>query len=81
MNAEFAKQALLHNFSQNFTKFFQIFYVFIAISAHNSAQNFIKLNSDRAKEFTLRMSADKILSDEIVSDKIVSDDIVYNEIV
>ena len=29
---------------------------FIAISHHNSAQNFIKLNSDRAKEFTFGRS-------------------------
>ena len=30
---------------------------FIAIPAHNSAQYFIRLNFDRAKEFTFRMSA------------------------
>ena len=36
----------------------------MAISAHNSAQNVIKLNSDKrilAKEFTFRMSARDIL--------------------
>ena len=39
-------------FWHNLTKFFQFLYSFIAISDHNSAQNFVNLNSDRAKEFT-----------------------------
>ena len=36
-------------FLAQFEKVFQILYVYIAISAHNSAQNFMKLNSDCAK--------------------------------
>ena len=37
-------------------------YGFIAISIHDYAQNFIKLNSDRAKQFTFRRSADNYFS-------------------
>ena len=35
----------------------------MAILAHNSAQNYIKQNSVRTKEFTLRMSAPRIYLD------------------
>ena len=41
-------------FWYNFTKFFQILNVLLAISPHNSAQNFMKENSDRAKKITFR---------------------------
>ena len=34
----------------------------MAIFVHNSAQNYIKQNSDRAKDFTFRMSAPPIYS-------------------
>ena len=34
----------------NLTTFEKLLYVYIAISAHNSAQNFMKLNCDRAKK-------------------------------
>ena len=44
-------------FWYNLTKFFKIFLVVMAILVHNSARNYIKQNSDRAKEFTFRMSA------------------------
>ena len=54
--AKLAKQALFHIFGTLWRFCLQIFYVFKAILVHNSAQNCIKLNSDRAKEFTLRMS-------------------------
>ena len=50
LNANLAKQALFPIFG---TLFFQILYVFLIISVHNSAQNFIKVNSDRAKKITL----------------------------
>ena len=41
----------------NFTIFLKIIFAFKAVSAHNSAQNFIKPDSDRTKEFTFRMSS------------------------
>ena len=61
--AKFAKQALCSYFGANyiiiiiiiiifFFSFF-ILYVYIEISARNSAQNYIKLNSDRTKNSLL----------------------------
>ena len=47
-------------FWQNLTKFIQIICDFIAILDHNSAENFIKLNSTRAKLFTFRRSACRV---------------------
>ena len=45
-------------FLAKFYYFFFKFHMFvIAILVHNSAQHYIKLNSDAAKEFTFRMSA------------------------
>ena len=42
----------------NLTKFFVKYSLFfMAILVHNSAQNQVRLNSDRTKEFTFRMSA------------------------
>ena len=52
LNAGLAKQALCHIFLHNSTKKVTILYVFIAISARNPAQNFIKLNFENTKEFT-----------------------------
>ena len=44
-----------------FRTFFEMFSnhicFFIAITGHNSAQKSIKINSDRAKQLTFRMSA------------------------
>ena len=59
LNAELATQVLFHicgTFEQSF--FFLIYHVFIAISYHNSAQKFIKLNSDSPKKYTFRRSDD-----------------------
>ena len=39
-------------FNTIWQSFFQILYVNTAISAHNSAQNFINVNSDRKKKIT-----------------------------
>ena len=57
LNAELAKQALYHIFGTIGLGFFQILQVFIAIFVHNSAQNLIKLNFDRAKKITFKRSA------------------------
>ena len=58
-NAEHAKQTLFTCFFAHFLKCFLIIYIFffIAITGHNSAQKSIKVNSDRAKLLTFRMSA------------------------
>ena len=56
LNAEFAKQALCHIVSTIWQSFSNLTCFFIAISAHNHAQKFIKQNSDRAKKFTFRMN-------------------------
>ena len=56
MNAELGKQALFYIILAQLDKAFSNLFGFKAISAHNSAQNFIKLNSDSAKEFTFRTS-------------------------
>ena len=51
------KKALFHVFGTICQRFFSSYIpCFMAILVHNSAQNYIKQNSDRAKEFTFRMS-------------------------
>ena len=60
LNSKLAKLAFsLFIFFAPFYKVFfkNLVYVFKAVPAHNPALNFINLNSDRAKEFTFRMSA------------------------
>ena len=54
------KTGIFFNFWQNLTKILKILYICIAISAHNFAQNVIKLNSDRTKKFTFRRSAFRV---------------------
>ena len=56
LERETGKTGPFSYFWYNLTKLKKIFLVFMAILVHNSAQNYIKQNSDRAKEFTFRMS-------------------------
>ena len=49
------------------TKFFEMLYVFIAISVHNSVQNVVKLNSDRAKKITFRRSGSRKFGNDFFS--------------
>ena len=61
-----AKQALFHILAQLYLVF-----CWCAISAHNSAQNFIKVNSDHAKKITFRRSgSDGSLAPRVVTMKV-----------
>ena len=64
-----AKHTLFSYFWHNLVNCFKKIYGLMAISIHNAAQNFIKLSSDRAKQFTFaRSDSPKIESDkEIVT--------------
>ena len=53
LNAEMVKQAIFHIFGKVWLSFFKSYSVFKATLAHNSAQNLIKLSSDRAKKSLL----------------------------
>ena len=52
----FRTRTLQNRHFAQFDRVFQIIYVLIGISLHNSAQNVIKLNSDQAEKFTFRKS-------------------------